>query len=223
MQSVALQAVLSGRFAADFQIRQRTVEETLPTGIPAVDEMTGGFPRGCVTEITGPASSGRTSLLHAVLAAATSDGEVCALVDTEDAFDPVSAGESGVALDQLLWIRCRGNAEHALRAADLLIHGGGFGLVAMDLGDTPPRTARRISLTSWYRFRRAIEPTRTVMVVIGLEPYARQCASLSLETRREGADWPGMPACSRRLEDVRIRVDRRKPMGSAGASFVAGS
>lgn len=145
------------------------------------------------------------------------------MVDTEDAFDPVSAAESGVALDQLLWIRCRGNAEHALRAADLLIHGGGFGLVVMDLGDTPPRTARRISLTSWYRFRRAIEPTRTTMVVLGLEPYARQCASLWLETRREGEDWSGMPACSRRLDDIRIHIGRRKPMGTASAHFTARS
>ena len=64
--------------------------------------------------------------------------EVCALVDAEDAFSPHSAADAGVQLERLLWVRCGHSAEHALKAADLLIQGGGFGLVVMDLGDTPP-------------------------------------------------------------------------------------
>jgi hypothetical protein len=171
------------------------------------------FPRGAITEIHGGHSSGRTTLLHTALAAAAAAEEVCALVDTSDAFDPESAAGAGVALDRLLWVRCGGNAEHALRAADLLIQGGGFGLVAMDLGDTPPRTARRISLASWYRLRRAIEQTRTVMVVTGLEPYARQCATLSLEARRGRTEW------SRLFEGAELHFERRKP---AGRSFRLG-
>jgi RecA DNA recombination protein len=166
-----------------------------------------GFPRGALTEIYGSPSSGRTSLLHTALAAATAGEEVCALVDTSDAFDPESAAAAGVALDQLLWVRCGGNAEHALRVTDLLIQAGGFGLVAMDLGDTPPRTARRISLTSWYRLRRAIEHTRTSMVVLGLEPYARQCASLSLEARRGRTEW------SRLFDGAVLHFEPRKPAG----------
>ncbi len=166
-----------------------------------------GFPRGALTEIYGSPSSGRTSLLHTALAAATAGEEVCALVDTSDAFDPESAVAGGVALGRLLWVRCGGNAEHALLVTDLLIQAGGFGLVAMDLGDTPTRTARRISLTSWYRLRRAIEHTRTSMVVLGLEPYARQCASLSLEARRGRTDW------SRLYDGAVLHFESRKPAG----------
>jgi hypothetical protein len=178
----------------------------LPLGISVVDALTRGLPRGAITEITGPASSGRTTLLHAALAEATSRDETCALIDTDDAFDPTSADAAGVVLHRLLWVRCGGNAEHALRATDLLLQSGGFGLVAMDLADTPARTARRISLTSWYRFRRAVEQTRTVFLVLGQEPNARQCASLALETKRERIQWSGQ-----RLTGVKLAVERRKP------------
>lgn len=169
------------------------------------------FPRGALTEIYGPASSGRTSLLFSLLAeAARTPEELYVLVDTQDAFDPSSAAAAGVALHRLLWIRCQGNAEHALRVTDLLVQAGGFGLVALDLADTPPRTARRISLTSWYRLRRAVEPTRTLLVVLGQEPYARQCASLSLETQRDQIHWSGAL-----LNCVRWRIAHKKPLGSA--------
>ena len=133
--------------------------------LPTFDSALGGIPRGCVTDIFGPASSGRTSILHSLMAQATSREEFCALVDASDAFDPASAAAAGVALERLLWIRCGGNAEHALKATDLLLQAGGFGLVVMDLGDIAPETARRISLASWYRLRRAVENTPTALVV----------------------------------------------------------
>src|ERR1017187_2524458 len=159
----------------------RPAPELVRSGIPEVDRATGGLPRGCLTEIIGPASSGRTSLLVSILAEATAREEVCALVDAEDSFDPASAAAAGVRLPRLLWVRCSHNAEHALKAADLLIQGGGFGLVAMDLGDTPPESARRISLTSWFRLRRGVEHTPTVLVTGGRQSNARTCASLALE------------------------------------------
>ena len=63
---------------------------------------------------------------------------MCALVDGRDTFDPYSAQAAGVELKQLLWVRCR-NIDQAFRATDLLIQGGGFGLIALDLSDIPPR------------------------------------------------------------------------------------
>jgi hypothetical protein len=48
----------------------------------------------------------------------------------------------------MLWIRCRNNAEHALRAGDLLVQAGGFGMIVIDLAGVPVRDARRISLAS---------------------------------------------------------------------------
>jgi recombination protein RecA len=139
-------------------------------------------------------------------------------VDAEDCFDPLSAAAAGVRLERLLWIRCSHNAEHALKAADLLIQGGGFGLVALDLGDTPPQTAQRISLTSWFRLRRAVENTQTVLVAVARQSNAKTCASLMLECARERAFWPGgVPL----LRSMRIRVWRRKPARAVTASYEA--
>src|SRR5579872_262893 len=59
----------------------RPAPEMVTSGIPALDALAGGLPRGCLTEIYGPASSGRTSVMLAALAAATRRGEYCALID----------------------------------------------------------------------------------------------------------------------------------------------
>jgi hypothetical protein len=190
----------------------------VPSGVSEVDQATGGLPRGCLTEIVGPASSGRTSLLIAIFAAATERQEVCALVDAEDSFDPVSAAVAGVHLERLLWIRCGHNAEHALKATDLLVQGGGFRLVAMDLGDTPPETARRISLTSWFRLRRAVESTPTVLVAVAQKSNARTCTSVILECSRANAMWPGAKPL---LRGIGVRVVRSKPAREVTASFQA--
>jgi hypothetical protein len=179
----------------------RPVPETMSAGIPEI----AGLPRGCLTEIVGPASSGRTSLLASIMAEATGRDEACALIDAEDAFDPVSAAAAGVRLEKLLWVRCGHNAENALKATDLLIQGGGFGVVAMDLGDTPVQTARRISLTSWFRLRRAVEHTPTVLVALARQPNAKTCASLTLGCARERGEWSG-PAGFRLLDGIRVQV-----------------
>ena len=174
--------------------------EVCPSGIAEVDALAGGLPQGGLTEVYGPASSGRTSLMLVAMAQSTSRENVCALVDASDAFDPASAAAAGVRLERLLWVRCGGNAEHALKAADLLVQGGGFGLVVMDLADTPVVTARRISMTSWFRLRRAVEHTPTVLLVVEQQPHAKTCASLTLEMRRERAAWSnanaGETACA---------------------------
>ena len=135
------------------------------------------FPRGRISEINGPRSSGRTTLLHAVLAESTGQKECAALVDTSDSFDLSSAAAAGVNLDKLLWIRCKGNAEHAMRAADLLIQAGGFGVVALDLIEARPRELARIPPTAWFRFRRAIEPTPAVLLVLADRPLTKSCAA----------------------------------------------
>jgi recombination protein RecA len=193
--------------------------EACPTGLPEVDALAGGLPQGCLTEIYGPASSGRTSLMLAAMAQATARDNVCALVDSSDAFDPASAAAAGVILERLLWVRCGGHAEHALKATDLLVQGGGFGLVVMDLADTPVATARRISLTSWFRLRRAVEHTPTVLLVVEQQPLAKTCASLVLEMRREKAVWSGEPGCSRLLRGIHVRAGRRKPVPALAAEF----
>src|ERR1022692_3866588 len=221
MANMGVAAVLQKQFESvlggNLDWQSRPVPELVRTGVSEVDTATGGLPRGCLTEINGPASSGRTSLLVAILAEATAQGEVCALVDAEDSFDPASAEAAGVRLERLLWVRSAHNAEHALKAADLLIQGGGFGLVAMDLGDTPTETARRISLTSWFRLRRAVEHTPTVLVTLARQSNAKTCASLILECRRERAAWSGGTGelnSPRRRGDAETSAEKNLPLGS---------
>ncbi len=160
-------------------------------------EMVPGDPLGSICrgaaspKSSAPSPPAALPSLHSILAAATGRDEVCALVDADDAFDPASAAAAGVRLDRLIWIACGHNAEHALKATDLLVQGGGFGLVALDLGDAPPEAARRISLTSWFRLRRAVEHTPTVLVALARQSNAKTCASLQLECRRERVEWSG--------------------------------
>ena len=75
--------------------------------------------------------------------------------------------------------------EQVLKVTDLLLQGGGFGIVVLDLGDIPVESARRVPLTSWFRFRRAVEPTATVLLLIEQEPCAKTCASLVLRLQSE--------------------------------------
>lgn len=211
------------RFGSAFRLHERPAGEVMSTGIAEVDRITGGIPRGAITEILGPASSGRTSLLHSVMAASTNREEVCALIDSSDSFDIPSAANAGSDFDWLLWVRCSSNIEHAIKATDLLLQSGGFGLVALDLGDIPVAQSRRIQLSWWFRFRRAIENTPTAMLVISRDPNARSCASLQLEMGRESAFWSRplesleleehtLPTCANLLGGFRLHVERSKPV-----------
>jgi recombination protein RecA len=192
--SLALRGGLAGHggqaagITSPFQYRERPIVETAPTGVAPIDLLTGGLPRGSLTEIYGPPCSGRTSLLVSALASRTAASEVCALVDARDAFDPHSAEAAGVRLQQLLWVRCR-NVDQALRATDLLIQGGGFGMIALDLGDTPARLVRYVPLQVWFRFRRAVEHTPTIFLVVEQESNAKTCASLVLSLQAEETRW----------------------------------
>jgi hypothetical protein len=217
MASAVLLQQLAPKLAPQFDWQSRPAPETVRTGIGEIDNATGGLPRGGFTEIYGPTSSGRTSLLLSILAEATARQECCALIDAEDAFHPASAAAVGVRLDKLLWVRCGHSAEHALKATDLLIHGGGFGVVAIDLGDTLPVSARRISLTSWFRLRRAVENTPTVFLALAQQSNAKTCASLTLECARQGIAWKGAGGVSRLLRGASIHVTRRKPSATGAA------
>lgn len=250
---------LAGTLSAS-RLIVRPAPEMVSSGIHELDLLTGGIPRGGLTEVCGPATSGRTSLLLAVLAAATQRNEVCALVDVSDAFDPISAHAAEVNFEKLLWVRCgtirkksfsaknscetkkqcfgrqaEGPVEQALRVTDLLLQSGGFGLIIIDLGDVAVKFARRIPLTSWFRFQRAVESTPTVLLVIAPVPCAPACASLLLKLQASGkklsavssqlsveltGQYPSIPSHSRLLDGLQIegellrsRMDR-KPVRS---------
>jgi recombination protein RecA len=198
------------------------IRETLATGLPALDAIIDGFPRGAISEIIGPDSSGRTTLVHSLLAASTAKFEICAYVDTNDSFDPVSAAATGVTLSQLLWIRCGHDAEHALKVADALLHAGGFGAVILDLCQVSPRNLNRIPISYWYRFRRAIENTPTILTLIEKQPLAKSCASLLLEMNWKKTVWAGVPGFQV-MQEVELEAVSRKPVRPAAANFKAKS
>ena len=185
-----IESEISSRFAEAFKLREKRPAEVIATGIPEIDSFTsGGLPRGALTEIFGPASSGRTSFMLATLAEATQHEEVCAVVDTNNVFDPKSAARAEINCDQLLWIRCDNNLEHAFKATDLLLQGGGFGVVMLDLGDVPAKSAKRIISSWWYRFRRTLESKPTALLVITEESCVKSCATLALELKSEDYLW----------------------------------
>jgi len=186
-----LESEINAHFGGAFQQHEKRPAEVISSGILEVDSFAmGGLPRGAITEIFGPSSSGRTSFMLSTLQYATNHDEVCALVDTNNSFDPKSAAEAAIDLERLLWIRCNHNLEYAFKATDLLLQGGGFGLVWLDLGDVPANSAKRIISSWWYRFRRTLEPTPTALVVIAEDSCVKSCASLSLGLTGQGSHWP---------------------------------
>jgi recombination protein RecA len=201
-------------------LRATRPRETLATGLASLDAIIDGFPRGAISEIIGPESSGRTTLIHSLLAASTSNLEICAYVDTCNSFDPVSAAAAGVALSQLVWIRCGSNASHALKAADYLLHAGGFGAVVLDLCQIAPRDANRIPVSYWYRFRLALENTPTILALVEKHPLAKSCATLMLEMNRKKTTWAGAPGFEL-LREVELEATPRKPIRPIAASFKA--
>jgi hypothetical protein len=183
-----VELALAGRVTAPFTYRDRNFAEHVSTGISEIDLLAGGLPRGALTEIFGPDCSGRTSLLFSALSVRTAHLEACALIDGCDAFDPHSAEAAGVDLKQLLWVRCR-NIQQTLRATDLLLQSGGFGFIALDLSDVSREVVRHVPLDAWFRFRRAVEDTQTILVVLEQESNAKTCASLVLRLQGEPGDW----------------------------------
>ena len=153
------------------------------------------LPKGAISEIFGCVSSGKTLILHELLASASARGEFCAVVDSRGAFDPLSASRAGMDLQRLLWVRADHRAGHridrAFKAADLILHAGGFGVVVLDLCDVPLRDLNSIPLSYWYRFRLAVENTPTSLIVTGDQPLVKSCARVQLEVKRERLLWRG--------------------------------
>lgn len=165
--------------------------ETLRCGIAGIDQHLSGLPRGAITELTGWPSSGRTSAVAAIIAKSISLLEYCVYIDGSNVLDAIAWREAGVDFSRLLWVRSNHNLEAALKAADLILHAGGFGLVCLDLAGFSPRLVSRIPIAWWHRFRRAIENTPTVLLVLADHPLARSCASVWLRFERSQAVFSG--------------------------------
>jgi hypothetical protein len=214
-------AALRQQIESDFQHRYpsvltpstRTIREVAATGIAPVDDLLeGGFPIGAISEITGPSTSGRTTITLAFLARRMQEGSVCALIDANDTFDPESAAANGVNLKHLLWVRCSNSQiekpssevrftpsgkpeqkpwrrlDQAIRATDLLLQAGGFAAIVLDLADEAIEYGQRIPLATWFRFRQAADRTRCSMIVLGKAAYAQSSASVVIECQPDNID-----------------------------------
>ncbi len=107
--------------------------DSIPTGALALDIALGigGLPRGRVTEIFGPESSGKSTLAMHVVAEAQRNGGICAYIDAEHAMDPIYARAIGVNVDDLL-ISQPDTGEQALEITDMLIRSGAIDVVVID-------------------------------------------------------------------------------------------
>jgi hypothetical protein len=205
----------------------------IATDIAVLDTcLRGGLPRGQLSELAGPRSSGRTTLLLQLIAAATGRGEVAAFVDTFDRLDVASAVAARVDLDRLLWVRGQAmsktdsatdvrwvpgedergrgpsgllerTVDRALKALNLVLQAGGFGVVAIDLADVPVAALKRVPFTTWLRVQRCIEGSDTACVLVVPEPLARSAGGLTV-TLTGRTTWAGSVDRSRRFAAVDV-------------------
>jgi hypothetical protein len=205
-----------------------------PTGIPVLDtQLGGGLPRGQVSEVVGPASSGRSWIMATAVAAATQRGELVALVDTLDRFDPASASATNIVWTNLLWVRgpslglsatatrlalgrhpSDGDGgvlvravDRAVKAAAMVLSAGGFGLVVLDFSDVPSRVIRQLPMTTWLR--RLVEGRDTVALLIGGEQTTRGPGGVSVGLSRAPgftARWTGATDRARMFDGFNVRA-----------------
>jgi len=203
------------------------------TGLAALDaRLGGGLPRGAITELAGPVSSGRTGLLFSLLAEAAKRGEAAVYVDATDALDPHSAEAAGISLERLLWVRCdprerprygarQASADSAWQAANLAAAAGGFGIVAVDLGGAPLRRLEEWRRRPWARLKQAVEHTPTALVVLAERRLAIGAAALALRFERERANWQGVEGVSLLLDGVTVALSIEARAASARSMRVA--
>ncbi len=231
----AIRAHVESRLPGALTPQIRSECEMVPTGIQAVDAQTGGIPKGALTQLCAPgkSSSGKTTLLLSTMAQLTNQGEFCATVDADDCLDPASAAAAGVELSHMLWVRCREkrgmrSLEQAFKAADILVQNGGFGLIAVDLGNIDESLIKKVPLTTWFRFSRVVEKMPTALVVVTPVSAAQSCAALTLNVAGSEVRWEGtcevshaqlVNAVEFKVEVMRART--RKAVQSARPEFTA--
>ncbi|MBA3605931.1 MAG: recombinase RecA, partial [Acidimicrobiia bacterium] len=155
--------------------------ESVPTGALSLDLALGigGLPRGRVTEIYGPESSGKSTLAMHVVAEAQRNGGVCAYIDAEHAMDPIYAKAIGVDIDQLL-ISQPDTGEQALEICDMLVRSGALDVVVIDsvaaltpraeiegeMGDTHVGLQARLMSQALRKLTANLNRTKTIAIFI---------------------------------------------------------
>src|SRR5262245_51711282 len=188
-----------------------SADEVAPFGVDALDtRLVGGVPRGHVSELVGPVSSGRTSLAWTWLGAATARGESAALIDTFDRFDPASGVACGIDLSRLLWVRGQAitkttgavdpawlpgaravdgpgtllerTIDRSLKSLNLVLQSRVCTAVVVDFADVPLNGLRRVPLTTWMRLQRIVEGTDIACLLMGPVPLSRSSGGVTVAT-----------------------------------------
>ena len=163
--------------------------------------------RGTLVEVAG--SSGKTGLVLSLLSKLTREGEICAIVDATNSFDPCSAVLGGVELENLLWVKCGGDIEHAFMAADYLVQAKGFGAVWLNLNGVSRYQLKQVPRTFWYRYRTRIKETPTLLLVTAAEPIAASASQNAFVFSRERAVWSGSGRF-KLLREFHLSIQSRK-------------
>jgi recombination protein RecA len=194
----------------------------IPTGFDALDRaLAGGLPRGCITEVFGGPSGGKTTLALQIVAHAQQNGLSAAWIDAERSFDPAYALHRGVNLDRLPVVRSD-TAEELLEIARQLAASSGIDLLALDsaaalipaleleiaLGDASASLQSRI-LASGFR-RLSFAATRTETAILVLNQIRSSFGSSDAETTAGG------PAL--KLQAA-VRISLESAGGTANARF----
>jgi recombination protein RecA len=153
----------------------------ISTGSIALDMALGigGLPRGRITEIYGPESSGKSTLAMHVVAEAQRNGGSCAYIDAEHAMDPIYAKAIGVDVDRLL-ISQPDTGEQALEICDMLVRSGALDVVVIDsvaaltpkaeiegeMGDSHVGLQARLMSQALRKLTGSINRTNTIVIFI---------------------------------------------------------
>jgi recombination protein RecA len=153
--------------------------EAIPTGALSLDIAlgVGGIPRGRITEIYGPESSGKTTICQHIVAEAQKMGGTCAYIDMEHALDPSYAARCGVNVDNLL-ISQPDTGEQALEITETLVRSGAVDVVVIDsvaalvpraeiegdMGDSPMGMQARLMSQALRKLSGAIKQTNTAVI-----------------------------------------------------------
>lgn len=196
--------------------RTGTVKPPIELGLANLDSaLHGGLPSGKLVEVIG--QTGKMSLALRALAGATRRGELVGFIDAADALDPRAAQQLGVELARVLWIRVK-SGKDGLKALDLLLGAGGFGLIVLYLaGVTGPAAALTRTDQVWPRLTQRSEKSGTTVLVAADRPAAGSFAAVTLRCEEGHAVWEQAPGGRLRLCSQRARIEvQRSRLGPPG-------
>jgi hypothetical protein len=181
-------------------------QERVPTGVAPFDELTGGLVRGGICEFFGQKGSGKRSVVFALLANMTRENRICAVVDTSNSFDPVSAKRSGIELGKILWIKCDSDPQKAVLATDYLIQSRLFGAVWLDMSLCEKSFLDRMPNSYWFRFKVGLKDSPGVLLVTLEEGRLRSATHQSVFVSKKRNGWEG-ESCFRVMREGKVRME----------------